>query len=122
MPVELHQPQAQGGRVPVEHHRRVRADPRARHQPLQRGGAHEAVIGVLQVGVDVPQHRAVDVPVVVGGRADVDLDHPHVRVGQVSLQPFRIDQHLRAPAPAVRIGDVFGNVAMWPSLRFGVRQ
>ena len=93
MPEELHQPQAQGGRVPVEHHRRVRADPRALHQPLQRGGAHGAVSGVLHVGVNVPEHGAVDVPVVVGGRADVHLDHPHIWVVEVPGQPDGIDQH-----------------------------
>ena len=93
MPVELHQPQAHGRRVPVEHHRRVRADPRARHEPLQHGSAHGAVAGILQVRVDVPQHGTVDVPVVIGGRADVDFDHAETGVVEVSGQPARVDQH-----------------------------
>jgi len=93
MPVELHQPHAQGRRVPVEHHRRVRADPRARHQPLQRGGASGAVASILQVGVDVPQHGTVDVPAVVGGRADVDFDHAEIGVFEMPGQPARVDKH-----------------------------
>jgi hypothetical protein len=93
VPVQLHQPQAQGGRVPVEHHRGVRADPRARDEGLQRGAVHGAVAGVLQVGVDVPEHGAVDVPVVVGGRADVDLNDPYPRVIQVSAQPSPVRQY-----------------------------
>ena len=91
-----HQPQAKCWRVPVEHHRGLRADPRARDDPLKGPGADGAVVGVLQVAVDVPQHGAVDVPVVIGGRAYIDFDHPHQRVVQVRCQPLPSGEDLAA--------------------------
>src|SRR5215472_10325205 len=103
MPVQLHQPQAQRGRVTVEHDGRVRADPRALDELLDRLRAYGVVVGVLQVGVDVPQHRAVDVPVVVGGRADVDFDHPDRRVVQVCFQPLPVRERLHENLPLLRL-------------------
>ena len=77
MAVDIQQPQAQGRRISVEHNRRVTVDTGVGHEPLQGGRSNGVVLGVFQIGVDVPQHCAIDVPVVVRGRADVDFDHPH---------------------------------------------
>jgi hypothetical protein len=104
MAVQLHEPERHGGRVAVEHHRRVRTDPRTAEEPFDRRGIGQPVVGVLEVGVHIPQNGPVNVPVVVGGRADVDFNHPYTRVGKVSFQPLRIDEHPVAGAWA-RLGD-----------------
>ena len=75
-PYEAHQPQPDGRAVAVEHHRRVGVDARAAHQRLDRGPVPQPVVVVLEIGVDVPQHRAGDVALAVGRTADVHLDHP----------------------------------------------
>ena len=114
--VQLHQPETHGGPVPVAHHRRVRADPGTGQEPLHRRGVDEPVVGVLEVGVDVPQHGPVDVPLVVGKPAHVDLDHPHPGVVPVRFQPVGRYQNVRG---GVRVAG--GQVAGCCGLHLGLR-
>ena len=76
MAVQLHEPETQAR---ARTRRRPRSSPGG--SPSGPGGARrravdKAVVRVFEIGVDVPQHSAVDVPLVVGRRADVDLHHP----------------------------------------------
>ena len=91
--VELHQPEAHGGRIAVAHDGGVRADAGKGQEPFGRRGTDEPVINVLQVTVDVPEHGSVDMPFVVGAAAHVDLDHPHRGVVQVLGQPSSVDEN-----------------------------
>jgi hypothetical protein len=80
----------------VEHHDGVGSDAGPGQQPHRRLGPDEPVVGILQVTVDVPQYGALDVPLVVGAPAHVDLDHPHRGVMQVRIQPVGVDENAHA--------------------------
>ncbi len=97
--VQLHQPETHGRPVPVADHRGVGADSATGQEPLHRGGVDQPVVGVLEVGVDVPQHGPVDVPFVVGEPAHVDLDHPDPGVVQVRFQPLGRHENVWRGAP-----------------------
>ena len=73
----------------------IRPGGKPRHLP----GAGGPVVRVLQVLVDVPQDRSVDVPVVIGEPAHVHLDDPHRGVVQVSFQPGQL-------VPQVQLDDL----------------
>ena len=50
-------------------------------------------------------------PGVVGGGADVDLDHPHLRVLEVRVQPLQIHEDPVGPvAKGAGLDAVFSNV------------
>ena len=51
---------------------------------------------VLQLGLPVQSHRALDVTVVVGGHVLVNLHEDDLRVGQVGLGPVSVDEDVFA--------------------------
>ena len=94
MAVQLHQPEAHGRGVSVEHDRRLRDDTTPTEERLDRGVADEVIVGGLEVSIYVPKLSAVDVSLVVRDRAHIDFDDPYRGIAHVGFEPRRLDECL----------------------------
>ncbi len=73
MPVQPQQPVSEDRAVAIANDDGIGPDSGGAHDGFERRAVDEPVLAVFQVGVNVPQDRAGDVPLGVRFRTDVDL-------------------------------------------------
>jgi hypothetical protein len=79
--------------IAVHDDRRVVRDARAREQLLELAAVEEVAHGMLlQVRAPVQADGAFHVPLLVGPRVDIDLEHANVRVRCVRREPLGVDE------------------------------
>jgi hypothetical protein len=93
--VGLHEPEAKRRTVAVEDDGGVGRETGSAEQLLELSAVQWTVIGMVEVGVRVPENGSWDVALFLGRPADIHLDHANIWIGEVLGEPCWFREHGR---------------------------